>query len=65
MTIPPCFTSVPADEYHQDARDGKYLSSHLLGDFRKSPALFHKKMTGEIASSDSPALSLGRAALGA
>ena len=62
MTIPPCFTSVPADEYHQDARDGKYLSSHLLGDFRKSPALFHKKMTGEIAPSDSPALSLGRAA---
>ena len=31
---------VPADEYHKAARDGKFLSSHLLGDFRKSPRLY-------------------------
>ena len=24
------FADVPADEYHQAARDGKFLSSHLL-----------------------------------
>ena len=30
------FADVPADEYHQAARDGKFLSSHLLGDFRRS-----------------------------
>ena len=26
------FADIPADEYHQAARDGKFLSSHLLGD---------------------------------
>lgn len=62
MKIPPCFVSLPADEYHKDARDGKFLSSHLLGDFRHSPLLYHKKLTGEIPPSDSPALALGRAA---
>lgn len=62
MTIPSCFVSIPADEYHADARAGKYLSSHLLADFRRSPILYRKKTTGEIASSDSPALALGRAA---
>lgn len=62
MTIPSCFVSIPADEYHADARAGKYLSSHLLADFRRSPILYRKKTTGEIAPSDSPALALGRAA---
>lgn len=62
MTIPTCFTSIPAEEYHADARAGKYLSSHLLADFRRSPVLFHKKLAGEIPPSDSPALALGRAA---
>ena len=42
------FADVPADEYHQAARDGKFLSSHLLGDFRKSPRLYHKKINEEI-----------------
>ena len=62
MHIPSCFIHVPAEEYHADARAGKFLSSHLLGDFRRSPALYHKKVTGEIPPSDSPALALGRAA---
>ena len=55
------FADVPADEYHQAARDGKFLSSHLLGDFRKSPRLYHKKINGEIEPSESAALAVGRA----
>ena len=55
------FADVPADEYHQAARDGKFLSSHLLGDFRKSPRLYQKKMNGEIEPSESAALAVGRA----
>ena len=62
MHIPSCFIHVPAEEYHADARAGKFLSSHLLGDFRRSPSLYHKKLTGEIPPSESPALLLGRAA---
>lgn len=55
------FADIPADEYHQAARDGKFLSSHLLGDFRKSPRLYRKKMTGEIAPEDTAAFLTGRA----
>lgn len=55
------FTDVPAEAYHRDARDGKFLSSHLLGDFRKSPRLYQKKKNGEIESSESAALAVGRA----
>ncbi len=55
------FADIPSAEYHQAARDGRYLSSHLLGDFRKSPRLYQKKMNGEIEPSESAALALGRA----
>ena len=55
------FADIPADEYHQAARDGKFLSSHLLGDFRKSPLLYKKKMNGEIEPTESAALAVGRA----
>lgn len=57
----PFFVDVDAAEYHQAARDGKYLSSHLLGDFRKSPRLYCKKMNGEIEPTESAALATGRA----
>ena len=57
----PIFADIPANEYHQAARDGQFLSSHLLGDFRKSPRLYHKKMTGEIAPEDTAAFLMGRA----
>ena len=30
----------PADEYHARSRSGEFMSSHLLADFRESPALF-------------------------
>lgn len=54
-------SSIPADEYHSASRSGQYMSSHLLSDFRESPALYHKKITGEVADSESPAMALGRA----
>ena len=57
----PFLADIPADEYHQAARDGRFLSSHLLGDFRKSPRLYHKRMTGEIEPGDSAAYMMGRA----
>ena len=56
------FADIPADEYHKAAQEGKFLSSHLLGDFRKSPRLYHKKISGEIELTESAALAIGRAA---
>ena len=52
----------PAGEYHARSRSGEFMSSHLLADFRESPALFRKKITGEIEQKDTPAFILGRAA---
>jgi len=52
---------IPAEEYHAASRNGQYMSSHRLADFRESPALYHKKISGEVADSESPALALGRA----
>lgn len=42
----------PEHEYHDQA--GKYLTSHLLGDFRKCPLLYFKKTNGLIADEDRP-----------
>ena len=56
------FLSIPADEYHAESRNGHYMSSHLLADFRESPELYRRKTNGEIAETESPALALGRAA---
>ena len=57
----PFLADIPASEYHEAARQGRFLSSHLLGDFRKSPRLYRKKMTGEIEPEDSAAFLMGRA----
>ena len=56
-----CLIDIPASEYHDSARKGQYLSSHLLGDFIKAPKLYRKKMTGELEPNDSAALQTGRA----
>lgn len=61
MNKPAFFADISSCEYHQAARDGKFLSSHLLGDFRKSPLLYKKKMSGEIEPTESTALAIGRA----
>ena len=50
----------PAEVYH--AKAGDNLSSHLLGDFRKSPLLYHRKRCGLIPDQDRPAYLVGRAA---
>ena len=52
-------TSESEDDYH--ARAGVFLSSHLLGDFRKCPLLYSRKVNGLIADEDRPAYLLGRA----
>lgn len=57
----PFIVDIPADEYHQAAKDGQFLSSHLLGDFRACPLLYHKKMTGAIEPTDTAAYQTGRA----
>ncbi len=54
--------SIPAAEYHAASRNGQFMSSHLLADFRESPALYRKKIDGDAPDSESPALALGRAA---
>ena len=60
MNIP--IIQIPSAEYHAESRNGHYLSSHLLADFRQSPELYHREVSGEIAQTESPALALGRAA---
>ena len=57
----PFIVDIPADEYHADAQAGRFLSSHLLGDFRSCPQLYRKKLSGEIEPSDSSAYQIGRA----
>ena len=52
----------PASEYHARSRSGEFMSSHLLADFRESPALYRKKITGEIEDKNSSAFVIGRAA---
>ena len=55
-------THEPAGEYHARSRNGAFMSSHMLADFRESPALYRKKISGEIAETESAAFTLGRAA---
>lgn len=50
----------PEGTYRAMARD--LLTSHQLADFRKCPALYHKKKLGLIADEDRPAYLVGRAA---
>ncbi|MDD4431673.1 MAG: PD-(D/E)XK nuclease-like domain-containing protein, partial [Bacteroidales bacterium] len=52
----------PADEYHARSRSGEFMSSHLLADFRESPALYRKKVQGQIQENESAAFIMGRAA---
>ena len=54
-------TQEPADEYHARSRSGEFMSSHLLADFRESPALYRMKVDGEIEDKDTAAFVIGRA----
>ena len=62
MKTLPDILEIPAAEYHAASRSGKYMSSHLLSDFRESPALYHKETSGEVSDNETPALLLGRTA---
>lgn len=55
------FIDINAEEYHQAAREGRFLTSHFLGDFRKSPKLYRMKMSGEIQQTETSAFLIGRA----
>ncbi|MCR5414831.1 MAG: PD-(D/E)XK nuclease-like domain-containing protein [Kiritimatiellae bacterium] len=57
----PYLLDIPEDEYHRAAREGEYVGSHQLADFRMCPLLYRKKVLGEIERADSPALAFGRA----
>jgi hypothetical protein len=50
----------PEETYHAQA--GRYLSSHLLADFRRCPLLYWRKVCGLIPDADRPAYVVGRAA---
>lgn len=52
----------PAETYHQRARDGECLSSHLLGTFRHCAETYRRKMAGLIKEKSREAFTLGRAA---
>ncbi len=51
-----------AEMYHSRSRSGEFMSSHLLADFRESPALYRRKIAGEVAENESAAFAIGRAA---
>lgn len=62
MNRPEWLLDEPAEFYHEQSKSGKYMSSHLLSDFRSSPLLYHKKVLGQVAEKDSSAYFLGTAA---
>jgi len=62
MNKPEWLITEDQTEYHARTRRGEYLSSHMLKDFMKCPALYHMKMTGEVVDEDKPSYALGRAA---
>jgi len=49
----------PYEVYRQKSKE--HLSSHQLADFRKCPALYHKKKLGLLPDDERPAFLLGRA----
>ena len=57
----PYLRIVPEEDYHRAAREGEFVGSHQLADFRTCPRLYHKKMTGEIERTDSSAFQFGLA----
>ena len=62
MDIKNIIIEIPADEYHASSHNGEFMSSHLLADFRESPALYYKEVSGEAEQPESAAFTLGRAA---
>ena len=63
-TMPDVFLDVPEDEYHAEGRAGRYLQSHALALFAKSPAAYDRMRRGAAGTKDEPteAFAFGRAA---
>ena len=51
----------PADYYHEQSKSGKYMSSHLLSDFRRNPLYYYKKTKGLISDKPTNAYTVGSA----
>ncbi len=62
QNYPTPFAWIPEEEYHSAARRGEFISSHLLADFRRSPALYRKTIDGLIPNFRSEAFAFGTAA---
>ncbi len=62
--VPPIDLNVltvePEAEYHRQT--GKYVTSHLLADFRRCPLLYARRRQGRVEPHDTPAYLVGRAA---
>jgi len=54
-------THEPENVYHARSKSGEVLSSHMLADFRNSPLLYRKKISGMIIEAPNPAYALGSA----
>ena len=58
------FLDVPEDQYHAEGRSGRWLQSHALALFAKSPAAYDRWRRGTAGAKDEPkdAFAFGRAA---
>ena len=54
--------TMPEDDYHAETKNGTYLSSHMLADFRTCPDFYQRKLAGQVAEKPSTAYALGSAA---
>ncbi len=59
---PTPFQWIPEDDYHAASRRGEFVSSHLLADFAKSPALYRRTIDGLVPHAKSDAFAFGTAA---
>lgn len=53
--------TIPAAEYHQATKEGKFLSSHMMIDFLRDPLLYRQKMDGTIVREETAAMTMGSA----
>lgn len=62
MTHPDYLIAEAEDLYHARSRAGEFLSSHMLADFRTSPAKYKLKLDGILVEPEREAFAFGRAA---
>lgn len=62
MNIPDCIIHEPEAEYHARSKSGEYLSSHLLGTFRKMPFKYYATISGQYKEPEKAEYAFGSAA---